>query len=67
MNLLQWPLRHRQVAFVVSLMLIAAGVHSLVTMPRQDTPTISVHQALVVMLYPGAATAPGRAADHPPA
>lgn len=57
MNLLTWPLRHRQVAFVLSFAVIALGIESLLTMPRQDTPTVSVHQALVAMIYPGATTA----------
>ena len=43
MNLVTWPLRHRQVAVVLSLIVLALGVHSLVEMPRQDTPTISIH------------------------
>ncbi|MGD1031504.1 MAG: efflux RND transporter permease subunit [Opitutaceae bacterium] len=57
MNLLTWPLRHRQVTFIMCLIMIALGIHSLATMPRQDTPTISVHKALVAVLYPGATTA----------
>jgi len=57
MNLLTWPLRHRQVAFVLSFAVIALGIESLLTMSRQDTPTVSVHQALVAMIYPGATTA----------
>ena len=57
MNLLTWPLRHRQVAFVLSLIVLGLGVHSLLKMPRQDTPSISVHKALVAMIYPGATTA----------
>lgn len=57
MNLITWPLRHRQVAFILAFSAIAFGLHSLLTMPRQDTPSISVHQALVVMYYPGATAA----------
>lgn len=57
MSLLQWPLRHRHVAVVLSLIILGLGLHSLLTMPRQDTPTIQIHQALVVALYPGATAA----------
>jgi multidrug efflux pump subunit AcrB len=57
MKLLTWPLRHRQVAVILALVALALGVESLLTMPRQDTPTISVHRALVAVLYPGATTA----------
>ncbi|HWA26567.1 MAG TPA: efflux RND transporter permease subunit [Lacunisphaera sp.] len=57
MNLLTWPLRHRQVVFVVSLFALALGLNSLLTMPRQATPTISVFQAIVAVPYPGATAA----------
>lgn len=57
MNLLTWPLRHRQVAFVLGFAVIALGIESLLKMPRQDTPTVSVHEALVAMIYPGATAA----------
>jgi len=57
MNLLTWPLRHRQVAFVLSFVVLALGLESLLKMPRQDTPTVSVHEALVAMIYPGATAA----------
>ena len=42
MNFLTWPLRHRQVVFVLSFFALALGLNSLLTMPRQATPTISV-------------------------
>lgn len=57
MNLLTWPLRHRQVVFVVSFFALALGLNSLMTMPRQATPTISVFQAIVAVPYPGATAA----------
>lgn len=57
MNLLTWPLRHRQVTIVLSLIVLGLGLHSLLTMPREDTPRIEVHQALVISLYPGASAA----------
>lgn len=53
-SLLTWPLRHRQVAIVLSVIALGLGLHSLLTMPREDTPRITVHQALVIALYPGA-------------
>jgi multidrug efflux pump subunit AcrB len=57
MNTLTWPLRHRQVVFVVSIVALLLGLNSLLRMPRQDTPTISVFQAVVAVVYPGATTA----------
>lgn len=57
MNILKWSLRHRQVVFVLSFFAIALGLNSLLTMPRQATPTISVFQSIVVVPYPGATAA----------
>ena len=57
MNVLVWPLRHRQVLVVLSAIVLGLGLHSLITMPRQDTPTIAIHKALVVALFPGATAA----------
>ncbi|MBI5692302.1 MAG: efflux RND transporter permease subunit [Verrucomicrobia bacterium] len=57
MKLLTWPLRHRQVVFVLSFFALALGLNSLLTMPRQATPTISVFQAVVAVSYPGATAA----------
>jgi len=57
MNVITWPLRHRQVAFLLAVMLLVFGLRALLRMPRQDTPSIPVHQALVVVMYPGGTTA----------
>jgi len=56
-NLLTWPLQNRQVVFVFSFFALALGLNSLLTMPRQATPTISVFQAIVAVPYPGATAA----------
>lgn len=57
MNVLIWPLRHRHVVTVLTAIVLGLGLHSLLTMPRQDTPTISIHKALVIALFPGATAA----------
>ena len=57
MSALVWPLRHRQVVLVLSVIVLGLGLHALLTMPRQDTPTISIDKALVIALSPGATAA----------
>jgi len=57
MNFLTLPLRHRQVVFVVGFVALALGLNSLLTMPRQATPTISVFQAVVAVHHHGDAVA----------
>ncbi len=58
MTVLGWPLRNRHVVVVLSLAVLCLGGRALLEMPRQDTPSISIHQALVVAAYPGADVAP---------
>ncbi|HWL14773.1 MAG TPA: efflux RND transporter permease subunit, partial [Opitutus sp.] len=57
MKLLVWPLRHREVVFVLSVIVLGLGLHALLTMPRQDTPTIAINKSLVIALSPGATAA----------
>ena len=57
MKIFRWPLHHRHVLAVITAIALILGVHSLLTMPRQDTPTIAINKALVVALLPGATSA----------
>ncbi len=54
MNPIRIALRQHRVVVVVSLLLLAAGVHALLTMPRRATPEITIFDGLVIALYPGA-------------
>ena len=54
MNPVRAALRYPQVTLVLSAMLFAAGLYSLVTMPRREDPKITIHTGIVVAVYPGA-------------
>lgn len=54
MNLIRSSLRHNQVAMVTIFLIFAAGIYSLLTMPRRSDPEITIRQALVIAAYPGA-------------
>ncbi len=54
MNPVKLALAKHRVIVVISLILLAAGVHALLTMPRRSTPEITIQEGLVVALYPGA-------------
>lgn len=54
MSIIKGSLAHRQIALVLSLFILAAGVQALLTMPRRATPKITVREGLVVAFYPGA-------------
>lgn len=53
-KIVDWAMRHFKIVFLLSVFFIAAGVYSLLNMPKQEYPTITVRQALVVGIYPGA-------------
>lgn len=54
MNPAKYAITYRQLTCVILLMLLAAGVFSFVTMPRQEDPDIHVALAQIVTIYPGA-------------
>lgn len=56
MNFFESALRHRQISILVSLILVLAGIHSLLHMPRREDPKMTIRQGLVIMQYPGATT-----------
>jgi len=53
-NPVKLALAKHRVLVVISLILLAAGVHALLTMPRRSTPEITIQDGLVIALYPGA-------------
>jgi multidrug efflux pump subunit AcrB len=54
MNPVQASLRYPQVTLVLTAMVVAVGVHALLTMPRREDPKITIRQGLVLAYYPGA-------------
>ena len=54
MNPVRAALRYPQVTLVLSVMLFAAGLYSLFTMPRREDPKITIHTGIVAAVYPGA-------------
>lgn len=47
-------MRNNKIVLLFSVFFILIGIYSLVEMPKQEYPTITVRQALVVGVYPGA-------------
>ena len=54
MNPVRSALRYPQVTLVLSAMLFAAGLYSLLTMPRREDPKITIRTGIVAAVYPGA-------------
>ena len=54
MNIIKSSLKHHQISLISILIIFIAGIYSLSTMSRRDSPEITVRQALIVCYYPGA-------------
>ncbi|HLO60785.1 MAG TPA: efflux RND transporter permease subunit [Bacteroidales bacterium] len=53
-SLVESAMRNRQIVFLVTALMVALGIYALYTMPRQEFPTITIRQGLVIGYYPGA-------------
>ena len=47
-------MKNRQIVFLVISLLILLGIYALKTMYRQEFPTVTIRQGLVIGAYPGA-------------
>lgn len=54
MNPIKASLRYPLVSVILAAMAVAVGIHSFVTMPRTEDPSITIRQGLVLAAYPGA-------------
>ena len=57
MNPVRASLRYPQVTLVLTAILFAAGLYTLITMPRREDPKITIRTGLVSAIYPGATAA----------
>ncbi|OJU41355.1 MAG: acriflavine resistance protein B, partial [Bacteroidales bacterium 45-6] len=53
-RIVDWAMRNYKIVLLLSTLFILIGIYSLMNMPKQEYPTITVRQALVVGGYPGA-------------
>ena len=54
MQLTQWTLKNRTVAWVMTILLIAGGVKAYLGLGRLEYPAFTIKTALVITAYPGA-------------
>ena len=55
-GIVEWAMRNRQIIFLLTGMLIIVGIYSLVNMPKQEYPTFTIRQGVVIGVYPGASS-----------
>ncbi len=54
MNIIRSSLKYNQVSLVTIFLIFAVGIYSLLTMSRRSDPEITIRQAMVIAVYPGA-------------
>ena len=53
-GIIEWSMRHYQIVFLITGLLVAMGIYALVVMPKQEYPIFTIRQGVVVGVYPGA-------------
>ncbi|MDR1644696.1 MAG: efflux RND transporter permease subunit [Tannerellaceae bacterium] len=53
-SIIDWALANRQIVYLLVGALFAAGVYSLMVMPKQEMPEFVIRQGVVIGVYPGA-------------
>ncbi len=53
-NIYESVMKHPQIAFLLTGILLVFGVYALINMPRQEFPEFTIRQGLVIGVYPGA-------------
>lgn len=54
MNFIELAMKHKQIAIVITSLLVLLGVYALTVMPRNEFPEFTIRQGLIVGVYPGA-------------
>lgn len=53
-NLVEWAMRHKNLNMLVVSLFMIFGIFALVNMPKNEFPSFTVRQGVVVAVYPGA-------------
>ena len=53
-SVIELAMRHRQIVIMFVAMLVLFGVFALDKMPKQEFPSFTIRQGLVIGVYPGA-------------
>ena len=56
-GIIESAMRHWQIVFLITGLLVLFGVYALFNMPKQEFPKFTVRQGLVIGVYPGATSA----------
>ena len=53
-KIIEWAVHNRRLMYLLVGLLFVAGVYSLVVMPKQEMPTYTIRQGVIIGVFPGA-------------
>lgn len=56
LGIVESAMRYRQIVFLITALLVVLGIYALFVMPRQEFPTVTIRQGLVIGVFPGASS-----------
>ncbi len=56
-NFIDTAMRYHKIVLLIVVLLVVVGFFGLINMPKQEMPTITIRQGLVIAAYPGASSA----------
>jgi len=56
LSIVEFAMRYRQIVFLIVSLMVLLGIYALFVMPRQEFPSFTIRQGLVIGAYPGASS-----------
>ena len=53
-KIIEWAVHNRRLMYLLVGLLFVAGIYSLVLMPKQESPTYTIRQGVIIGVFPGA-------------
>jgi multidrug efflux pump subunit AcrB len=51
-NIIELAMKHKQIAIILTGILVVLGIFSLIVMPRNEFPEFTIRQGLIIGVYP---------------
>ncbi len=53
-GIIEWAMKYKQIVILIVVVMMLFGIYALVVMPKQEFPTFTIRQGVIVGVYPGA-------------
>ncbi|MGB4401140.1 MAG: efflux RND transporter permease subunit, partial [Daejeonella sp.] len=55
-NIVEWAMRYKALPLSLATVLVVLGIYALFNMPRNEFPSFTIRQGVIVGVYPGASS-----------